>query len=94
MAKSRVSNLEIGGYTDMQFRYIAYDLGMPAEVFTERSLRTPPKRVAAARQRMTSRMRHARTAAPDRAAATAQSAAEAAGAPDGRGGEEWDDRAR
>jgi len=40
---SRVSNLESGGYTDMQFRYIAYDLGMNAEVFTERSLRNPPR---------------------------------------------------
>jgi len=43
VAKSRVSNLETGGYTDMQFGFIAYDLGMPADVFTERSLRNPPK---------------------------------------------------
>ena len=43
VTKSRVSNLESGGHTDMQFRYIAYDLGMPADVFTERSLRNPPK---------------------------------------------------
>jgi hypothetical protein len=27
----------------MQFRYIAYDLGIPADVFTERSLRNPPR---------------------------------------------------
>lgn len=40
---SQVSNLESGGQTDMQFRYIAYDLGMPADVFTERSLRSPPR---------------------------------------------------
>lgn len=40
---SRVSDLLSGGKTDMQFRYIAYDLGIPAEVFTERSLRTPPR---------------------------------------------------
>jgi outer membrane lipoprotein-sorting protein len=44
VTKSRVSNLESGGHTDMQFRYIAYDLGMPDDVFTERSLRNPPKR--------------------------------------------------
>jgi outer membrane lipoprotein-sorting protein len=44
VTKSRVSNLESGGQTDMQFRYIAYDLGMPEDVFTERSLRNPPKR--------------------------------------------------
>jgi hypothetical protein len=43
VAKSRVSNLETGGYTDMQFGFVAYDLGMPADVFTERSLRNPPK---------------------------------------------------
>ena len=40
---SRVSDLESGGRTDMQFRYIAYDLGIPPEVFTERSLRSPPR---------------------------------------------------
>jgi hypothetical protein len=39
---SRVSDLVGGGQTDMQFRYIQYDLGIPAEVFTERSLRNPP----------------------------------------------------
>ena len=44
VTKSRVSNLESGGQTDMQFRYIAYDLGMPDDVFTERSLRNPPKK--------------------------------------------------
>jgi hypothetical protein len=44
VAKSRVSHLETGGHTDMQFRFMAYDLGMPADVFTERSLRNPPKR--------------------------------------------------
>lgn len=40
---SRVSDLTSGGQTDMQFRYIDYDLGMDAEVFTERSLRNPPR---------------------------------------------------
>lgn len=40
---SRVSDLDGGGKTDMQFRYIAYDLGLPEEVFTERSLRNPPR---------------------------------------------------
>lgn len=38
---SRISDLLSGGYTDLQFRYIAYDLGMPADVFGERSLRSP-----------------------------------------------------
>jgi outer membrane lipoprotein-sorting protein len=40
---SRVSDLLSGGKTDMQFRYIAYDIGIPADVFTERSLRSPPR---------------------------------------------------
>jgi len=40
---SRTTDLTTGGYTDMQFRYIAYDLGIPADVFTERSLRNPPR---------------------------------------------------
>jgi outer membrane lipoprotein-sorting protein len=40
---SRVSDLLSGGKTEMQFRYIAYDIGMPDSVFTERSLRNPPR---------------------------------------------------
>ena len=40
---SRVSDLETGGRTDMQFRYIKYDIGLPDDVFTERSLRKPPR---------------------------------------------------
>ncbi len=43
VTKSRVSDLAGGGKTDMQFRYIAYDIGIPADVFTERSLRNPPR---------------------------------------------------
>lgn len=40
---SRVIDLAGGGQTDMQFRYIKYDLGLPDDVFSERSLRTPPR---------------------------------------------------
>jgi len=40
---SRVSDLASGGQTDMQFRYIDYDLGLDESVFTERSLRNPPR---------------------------------------------------
>lgn len=43
VAKSRVSNLETGGYTDMQFGFVGYDVGLPDDVFTERSLRNPPQ---------------------------------------------------
>ncbi len=40
---SRVLDLAGGGQTDMQFRYVAYDVGIPDDVFTERSLRSPPR---------------------------------------------------
>jgi hypothetical protein len=40
---SRVSDLLGKGKTDMQFRYIKYDTGLPEQVFTERSLRNPPR---------------------------------------------------
>ena len=40
---SQVSDLLTGGKTDMQFRYIKYDAGLPESVFTERSLRSPPR---------------------------------------------------
>ncbi|MCB1583979.1 MAG: outer membrane lipoprotein-sorting protein [Marinicella sp.] len=41
--KSKVSNLKTGGYTLLEFRRPAYDLGMEEDVFTVRSLRNPPK---------------------------------------------------
>ena len=40
---SRVSDILTGGRTDMQFRFIRYDVELPEDVFTERSLRTPPR---------------------------------------------------
>ena len=40
---SRVEDERLGGYTDMQFRYIDYDLALPEAVFGERSLRRPPR---------------------------------------------------
>ena len=43
VTQSRVSDLSGGGQTDMQFRYIDYDLDMDETVFTERSLRNPPR---------------------------------------------------
>lgn len=42
VTESRVSDLDGNGQTDMQFRYIDYDLDIPESVFTERSLRRPP----------------------------------------------------
>jgi hypothetical protein len=41
---SRISDLARGSHTELQFRYVAYDLGIDDEVFGERSLRTPPVR--------------------------------------------------
>ncbi|MDF2180088.1 outer membrane lipoprotein-sorting protein [Aliiglaciecola sp. CAU 1673] len=40
---SKVEDLINGGSTEMQFRFISYDLGLPEDIFTERSLRTPPR---------------------------------------------------
>jgi hypothetical protein len=43
VTRSRVSDLDANGQTDMQFRFIDYDIDVPADVFTERSLRRPPR---------------------------------------------------
>jgi len=39
----RVQDLDSGGNTVVQFRGVNYDLGIPAAVFSERSLRNPPR---------------------------------------------------
>ena len=44
VTKSRVSDLKSNASTTMEFRFIRYDMGMDAEVFSERSLRNPPRR--------------------------------------------------
>ncbi|WP_299177245.1 outer membrane lipoprotein-sorting protein [uncultured Neptuniibacter sp.] len=43
VTKSRVSDLRSGGETLLEFRHQAYDLGMEQSLFTERSLRKPPR---------------------------------------------------
>ena len=43
VTRSRVSDLESNGSTTMEFRFIAYDLGIPADVFSDRSFRRPPR---------------------------------------------------
>jgi len=43
VTKSRVSDLRSGGQTTLEFRFQAYDLGMEQAVFSERSLRKPPR---------------------------------------------------
>ncbi|MBA6414659.1 outer membrane lipoprotein-sorting protein [Colwellia sp. 6M3] len=41
--KSRITNLSNSSYTEMQFRNVKYNLGLPDNIFSERSMRTPPK---------------------------------------------------
>lgn len=43
VVRSKVSDLESGGYTLMEFRGMKYDIGLPDSVFSERSLRVPPR---------------------------------------------------
>ncbi len=44
---SRMSDLGSGASTLLEFRHTAYDLGLPKQIFSERSLRTPPRRYLA-----------------------------------------------
>ncbi|WJG10791.1 outer membrane lipoprotein-sorting protein [Aliiglaciecola sp. LCG003] len=41
--RSKVTDLENNGYTLMEFRNIKYNINLPDDVFSERSLRTPPR---------------------------------------------------
>ncbi len=41
--KSRITNLSNNSYTEMQFRHVKYNLGLPDNIFSERSMRTPHK---------------------------------------------------
>ena len=43
VVRSKVSDLAAGGYTLMEFRGMQYDIGLPDSVFSERSLRVPPR---------------------------------------------------
>jgi outer membrane lipoprotein-sorting protein len=43
VVRSKVSDLESGAYTLMEFRNISFDLGLDDDVFSERSLRNPPR---------------------------------------------------
>lgn len=40
--RSRVTDLDSGGSTTMEFRFIEYDVGLPPDIFSERYMRTPP----------------------------------------------------
>lgn len=39
----RMADLDSGGYTITQFRFSEYDIGLPDRIFSERSLRNPPR---------------------------------------------------
>lgn len=43
VTKMQISDLNTGGYTLNQMRNIEYDIGIPESVFSERSLRNPPR---------------------------------------------------
>ena len=44
VTQSRVTDLRTGGHTTAEFRDVRYDVGLPANIFAERSLRNPPAR--------------------------------------------------
>ena len=41
--RSQVSDLRSGGHTVMEFGFVSYNIGIPADVFSERSLRRQPR---------------------------------------------------
>lgn len=41
---SKITQLSDNSYTEMKFRKVTYNLGLPDNVFSDRSLRTPPKK--------------------------------------------------
>jgi len=41
--ESKITDHQLNGYTLMQFAFMKYDLGVPADIFNERSLRNPPE---------------------------------------------------
>lgn len=43
VVRSKVSDLVTGGYTLMEFRGVEYNLTLSSDLFTERSLRVPPR---------------------------------------------------
>ncbi len=40
---SRITQFSDNSFTEIQFRNVQYDVGLPANIFAERSLRNPPK---------------------------------------------------
>ncbi|THB75497.1 MAG: outer membrane lipoprotein-sorting protein [Gammaproteobacteria bacterium] len=44
VVRSKISDIQTGGYTLMEFKGVKYNAGVPADIFTERSLRNPPRK--------------------------------------------------
>lgn len=44
VTKSRMTDHRTGGYTEMQYKDVKYDAGLPDDIFTERYLRRAPKK--------------------------------------------------
>ena len=44
VTKSRMSDNRVGGFTEITFSKVRYNIGLPEDVFSERSLRTPPRK--------------------------------------------------
>jgi hypothetical protein len=49
VTRMRVQDLRSGGETISEFTDVEYDVGIPADVFTERTLRNPPRQWLSAR---------------------------------------------
>ncbi|MCB0334740.1 MAG: outer membrane lipoprotein-sorting protein [Bdellovibrionales bacterium] len=45
VTKSRMKDLRSGGFTEMSYREVTYDLEIPEDTFTERFLRNPPRKL-------------------------------------------------
>lgn len=45
ITKSEAKNLKTGGSTLMEYSSVEYDIGIPAEIFSERYLRKPPRKL-------------------------------------------------
>ena len=44
VTKSKMEDKNIGGHTVMEYSDVRYDVGLPADIFTERYLRQPPRK--------------------------------------------------
>ena len=45
VVQSSMADTRTGGETEMSYTDVKYDVGLPEDIFTERYLRTPPRRL-------------------------------------------------